>query len=303
MGFPGFRSSDLGLTVIPFDADDIGIEFHEFVKQVGPSFGALKPDFYDVRREQGALIEFFDHASAESAWERCDIDPLRFYAGECSDEQLQRLFLFHGTAVAKRLSRMQPYRSKARAQYRAVFVNFLNLGWEIRPVALEPISQNVGAEDLRSVPRVYEEIAPEVRQNTNFLRLLEACCGFVKSVESDVCMLDIGAWQVRLVTDRNGIASNAPEGIHQDGADYIVSAFVMNRENATGGESIVYKPDRTKYLSTTLMPKQGLFQADKPGRNFELWHDVTPVCPDEFGVPAVRDTFGLDFKIVGRYEK
>ena len=33
-------------------------------------------------------------------------------------------------------------------------------------------------------------------------------------------------------------ATNAPEGIHQDGADYIVSALVLERKNIKGGKAL-----------------------------------------------------------------
>ena len=41
--------------------------------------------------------------------------------------------------------------------------------------------------------------------------------------------IKITCQQVGIVTDPNQIVSNAPEGIHQDGCDYIVSALVLER--------------------------------------------------------------------------
>lgn len=39
-------------------------------------------------------------------------------------------------------------------------------------------------------------------------------------------------------------ATNSPEGIHQDGMDCIVSAFVVESRNICGAKSIVYLDDK-----------------------------------------------------------
>jgi hypothetical protein len=89
-------------------------------------------------------------------------------------------------------------------------------------------------------------------------------------------------------------ATNSPEGIHQDGADYIVSALVMERAGVTGGESRVYDSDKkTVLLRHTLLPGEGLFQVDAGS---PLWHDVTPVVAQGDGM-GVRSLFGLDIRV------
>jgi hypothetical protein len=88
--------------------------------------------------------------------------------------------------------------------------------------------------------------------------------------------------------------TNAPEGIHQDGSDYIVSALVIERRGVVGGESIVLGPDkRTEYLRHTLQEGQGIFQADVGS---PLWHWATPVRPaaPSSGEEAVRNILGYD---------
>jgi len=88
-----------------------------------------------------------------------------------------------------------------------------------------------------------------------------------------------------------------PEGIHQDGADYIISGLVMEREGIVGGESTVYGPDRsTPYLRTVLQPGQGLFQADAGS---PLWHGVSPirVDPDSDQPEGHRSIFGFDIHV------
>lgn len=53
-----------------------------------------------------------------------------------------------------------------------------------------------------------------------------------------------------LIFCENGRKStNSPEGIHQDGIDFIMSAFVIDRQNINGAKSIIYANDKKqKYL-------------------------------------------------------
>lgn len=71
------------------------------------------------------------------------------------------------------------------------------------------------------------------------------------------------------------IVTNSPEGVHQDGCEYIVSALVIDRFNVTGGESRVYCSNQEKMiLSHVLNEGEGLLHADK---HSSLWHEVTPI--------------------------
>ena len=100
--------------------------------------------------------------------------------------------------------------------------------------------------------------------------------------------------QVGIVTDPDQIVSNAPEGIHQDGCDYIVSALVIERKFITGGQSVVFGPDKsTEYLRHTLQDGQGIFQANMGS---PLWHVVEPIQPESMdqAVPGIRDIIGYD---------
>lgn len=297
-----FTSSDLALTMVPFNARSLDIVLESMQQEIGPSFSQLVPDQYDVRREIGAIVDHCDESGdGETIWSKLDCSRLAFYQGKVPvDRVFAALQVKYGKAVADRARKLRPYRHKARSQFRMIEHG---TEWEVVHLPLEPLVQDVATSDIRTVPREYPDIVEDVRKNASFLKLLKGVATMVNDVESDVTELEIGAWQVRLVSQSRGIASNAPEGIHQDGADYIVSAFVMNRENARGGESIVIGPDgKTPYYAMVLDPGQGIFQADKPERNFQLWHNVTPICPRIFGSPAIRDTFGFDVKIIKREE-
>ncbi|MCB0335058.1 MAG: 2OG-Fe dioxygenase family protein [Bdellovibrionales bacterium] len=83
---------------------------------------------------------------------------------------------------------------------------------------------------------------------------------------------------------------------HQDGADFIVSALVVDRDNITGGTSRVFADDtETIVLEHTLEPGVGIFQEDAGSR---LWHDVTPVTlADSTKGEGKRSLIGFDIEI------
>ena len=102
---------------------------------------------------------------------------------------------------------------------------------------------------------------------------------------------DISLHQVRQICYPGITSHNSPEGIHQDGADYIISALVMNYQNIKGGESIIYDENKEEIFRKTLKNNQGIFQEDK-----KLWHYVTPIeCSSNF--IGFRDIIGIDIKI------
>ena len=78
------------------------------------------------------------------------------------------------------------------------------------------------------------------------------------------------------LSERLRIPSNSLRGFEygkvgpKDGADFIVSAFVINKVNIKGGESIIMDEGKVSQYSTYLDENQGIFQEDK-----NLWHYIT----------------------------
>ena len=104
--------------------------------------------------------------------------------------------------------------------------------------------------------------------------------------------MNVSIHQVRQICYPNVESHNSPEGIHKDGADYIISALIMNRVNIKGGNSIIYDENKNKIYKTTLYNDEGIFQDDK---NF--WHYVTPIkCKENY--IGYRDILGIDIKII-----
>jgi len=99
---------------------------------------------------------------------------------------------------------------------------------------------------------------------------------------------------------------NAPEGVHEDGAQYIMSALVVNRQNITGAESQVYEKTSSGLneliYAKTLQPGEFIFQADTGEEHTfgnDLWHYVTPIEPQDTAELGIRDIIGFDIDILG----
>ena len=138
-----------------------------------------------------------------------------------------------------------------------------------------------------------------VTSHPEFKKLLVRIAEIVEGIHKKPEELSITTHQVGIVARHGKFGDNSPEGIHQDGVDYIVSALVVERKSIQGGMSNVYGADRkTLYLTTTLHPGEGIFQTDK-GSPF--WHNVTPISLNH-GNPycsvGERNIFGFDITII-----
>ena len=100
--------------------------------------------------------------------------------------------------------------------------------------------------------------------------------------------VDVHIHQVRQTTYPNIDAHNSPEGVHRDGADTIVSAYIINRNNIKGGESIVYDQHKQMIYKTVLNDHEGIFMED-----VKQWHYVTPIECVGTGL-GFRDIIGID---------
>ena len=115
----------------------------------------------------------------------------------------------------------------------------------------------------------------------------------IMNSQKRVKTVNITLHQVRQLAYPNSVgAHNSPEGIHRDGADFIVSAFVLNRKNVSGGESIIYNENKKQIYKTTLNNNNGIFQEDQ-----KLWHFVTPIQSIDNKNIGLRDIIGLDISL------
>lgn len=147
-------------------------------------------------------------------------------------------------------------------------------------------------KDERNIPRKFALIDYEILYSHFMISYICQICSILKSIEN-VKRLNISIHQVRQMCYPNIISENAPEGIHQDGADYIVSALVINHNNIKGGVSKIYDLDKNILESVVLKENKFIFQNDKT-----LYHYITPIeCYDD-NYLGFRDIIGLDINII-----
>jgi hypothetical protein len=96
--------------------------------------------------------------------------------------------------------------------------------------------------------------------------------------------------QIRIVATPDQPGQPAPEGIHQDGTDFL-TLHLVRRQNAMGGTSTIYDLDRKPMQSYTMTELLDSFiLADA-----RVMHGVTPVHSADGRTVGIRDLLGIDF--------
>jgi hypothetical protein len=107
----------------------------------------------------------------------------------------------------------------------------------------------------------------------------------------DSCKLhpeaEIGIHQIRTTCSPGHLGNPAPEGIHQDGTDFI-GIFSVSRDNILGGETHLYTAKKEKpVFNKILQPGELLLVNDH-----QFFHFTSPIKP-EFPATGTRDVFVL----------
>ena len=246
-----------------FNLTGLGVNQVRFINDLAPTFETLPWDNYDVERKQALFLITHGQPNTWLPKNKTEYD-----------------------AIA-------PYRRRAIARF------IVEDGVVARTPA-KTFSQSVGADDYRSQKRVFSEMSTFVVQHPEFQKLLDSVIHMVRNARPDTSKMILTAHQVGTVARPGKKGDNAPEGIHQDGADFIVSAIEVEQRGIRGGLSTVYfhTPENTyvKCLERDLGAGEGIFQADKGS---PLWHDVSPIVliPDAGYEQGTRNTFGFDITV------
>lgn len=287
-----------------FDLYGLGIDQHGFLRDLGPTFDELSWDQYEARARRVAFLK--SRFPSERA--RLDAFLAHYYAqGNAALKEIRDLMKQLTWEEKHHFQMIRPHRTRSIARFE--LTNAFHATWEdqwrVERVEMSGFAQDLDTEDPRSVVRVFDPTPNTVVVHQGFQRLLVGVAEMVEDAEAEFEQeperLALTFHQMGLFGQPVEAASNAPEGTHQDGADYIVSALVVARHGVDGGVSKVKSDDRkTDLLEIELQPGQGLFQAD---RHSGLWHDITSIRLKDsaFGeVSGARHIFGFDINVVGR---
>ena len=150
---------------------------------------------------------------------------------------------------------------------------------------------NQDVDDFRNKTRAFTTMEKTVINDT-FYQLMGQIVGLTLFSNPSIKKMNISVHQVRLLSYPNLTSDNAPEGIHKDGADYIVSALIMNKNKIKNGKSIIYDSSKNLLDEYQLELGEFIYQEDR-----NLWHDITPIKAEN-NFYGYRDILGFDFKII-----
>ena len=276
----------------------LGIDQSAFLQKFAPFFKELAWDEYDPCRLR---VEFLKKAFPK---QKTAIHQhfKAYYTGEKNwnifDKWTSRL----SPTQQKKLKDIQPWRRRSVAKFH---IRQTKQGFSLQRIAVPQFAQAVDDTDVRSWPRVFQEAPAKHVENSLFHQFLLQIFRQVQAVESTIEKAHITAhfMSVKATSDTPG--DNSPEGAHEDGAAYIVSALVINRFNISGGETQILEKRRGGkkeiILRHILQPGEFAFQADTGEEKIfgnDLWHHVTPFHKtDKQKGDGWRDIIGLDVVI------
>ena len=175
--------------------------------------------------------------------------------------------------------------------YRNYIIENKNDKFIINPTYKNTFTQDV--DDSRKDERVFELISePMDPFLINFLQMSSNLLNINRPFQK----ISVDVHQVRQTCYPYLKSHNSMEGIHQDGADYIISACVLNRYNIEGGVSSIYDSNIKLLDDFTLKENDFIFQDDT-----NLYHYVTPIKyteSDSYIHQGYRDIIGIDIKIL-----
>lgn len=162
----------------------------------------------------------------------------------------------------------------------------------LRPLPNEPYYQPEDENPYAGgIARDFAPLQPDTVHNP-FLRALVCTTFACLPIADERCgkTWEVRIHQIRIVATPGEPGLPAPEGIHQDGTDFLTLHLVRGR-NVAGGESTIYDLQRKPIEHYCMRePLDSLILEDP-----RIMHGVTPVHSADGRSPATRDLLGVDF--------
>ena len=144
------------------------------------------------------------------------------------------------------------------------------------------------------IARWFDPVTEATEQAPAFRAILRTCHRVF-----DVLSPEVEAWEVEVhqfrIEARSGQAGQpTPEGMHQDGVDWVL-VLMVRRENIASGETTIHDLERHRLGAFTLSHPMDAAWVDDNRR----FHGVTPVEPRDPSRPAFRDVLVVTFRRAG----
>lgn len=141
------------------------------------------------------------------------------------------------------------------------------------------------------INREYAPISKEAMNNPFLQALIRfTLTQFPMTPETADKPWEINVHQVRVVGQADDLGEPTPEGIHNDGDDFICNFFVQ-KKNVEGGVNGVYDLKKQHIESRTLSTELECLWLHDP----YVMHGVSPIYPKNPAEPAVRDMLLLGY--------
>ena len=168
------------------------------------------------------------------------------------------------------------------------FRSYARFQFENDKIVRLPHSKFVQSSDVNRVLGDVERDFPKMEQRLveteQFQRLLKS---FIERTGSDKDHAVVDVHQLRVTCDSDATSSPAPEGIHQDGFNF-VGIFCVRRKNISGGATQIFKSqvEQHPHLNTILEENQFVILNDS-----RYFHHISETLSSEPGQKGVRDVF------------
>lgn len=288
--------SSLHHPVSVFSAEDYGVNSSELIPELKDYFFKLEWDSYLSRQKK--LEYLIRHVPDISAIDS-NHQPLfkAYYSGEAEESCLDKFLYKLNGIQQKEFEKIKSHRRRSVASFKIFWDENKDIIIERLSVGHFEQKEAAVAEknEWTLINRTFQQADPGMF-SANLQKLIRGLSLDILSYHPTLESMDFVTHFTQIVaTAEDRAVSNAPEGIHQDGMDYIVSALVIDLDNAEGGKSLIYGADKNTLLfETKLRPGQGILQPDK---GTDLWHTVEPIRPKNKEKPAYRSTLGFDFNL------
>ena len=284
---------DTPITVL--NVGQYGVNVDAFQQQMREAYSEFEWDSYLLQQNKISLIK--EILPRESLARVSNDTWYDIYTGVIKNPELYTVFPELSSSDRSRIEALVPTRKRCMSEY----LMHWDGNWNIERIPSSLVSQTKaliasdGEIDYRQSQRKFKEL-PDELFDSNLRALLVGVADMVRETKPPIQKLNVSVHNTVVYCHPQQLVTNSPEGIHQDGVEFIISALVVERNNISGGKSVIYGRDkRTKLLQVELQAGQGIFQADL---GTELWHEVTPITAIDKTRSGYRSTIGFDVTLI-----
>ena len=140
------------------------------------------------------------------------------------------------------------------------------------------------------IARWFEPVLDSAAQTASFSAILNLCNRLFSDL-TPAPSWHVEAHQFRIEARSDEAGQPTPEGMHQDGVDWVL-VLMVDRENIDEGETSIHGLDRSLLGSFTLREPLDAALVD----DHRVFHGVTPVRAVDPAKPAHRDVLVVTFR-------